>query len=60
MPGVSNIMQDWTFTQITKDGFIVNETIVRQKVAEKDFKEHTDAMLAQAVVTRTVEMEVNS
>lgn len=37
---------------------IVDETIVRQKVAQKDLKEHTDAMLARAVVARTVEMEV--
>lgn len=36
----------------------MDETIVRQKVAQKDLKEHTDAMLAQAVVARTVEMEV--
>lgn len=36
----------------------MDETIVRQKVAQKDFNEHADAMLAQAVVRRTVEMEV--
>lgn len=37
---------------------IVEETIVRQKVAQKDYKEYSDAMLAQAVVARAVEMEV--
>lgn len=39
---------------------LVDETIVRQKVAQKDLEEHTDAMLAQAVVARTVEMEVST
>lgn len=46
------------FLQITDQGMIVDETVVRQKVAQKDLREHTDAMLAQAVVRRTVEMEV--
>ena len=38
----------------------MDETIIRQKVAQKDLKEQTDAMLAQAVVTKTVEMEVKT
>jgi hypothetical protein len=46
--------------QITSEGMIVDETIVRQKVAQKDLKEHTDAMLARAVVAKTVEMEVSN
>ena len=49
-----------SFAQITAEGMIVDETIVRQKVAQKDNKEYNDAMLARAVVARTVEMEVPS
>lgn len=47
-----------SLAQITADGMIVDETTIRQKVAQKDNKEYNDAMLARAVVARSVEMEV--
>lgn len=44
--------------QITKNGMIVDETIVRKKVAQADLKEEADRMLADAVVKKAVEAEV--
>ena len=38
----------------------MDETIVQKKVAQKDLKEQTDAMMAQSVVAKTVEMEVKT
>ena len=37
----------------------MQETIVRQKVAQKDLKDHNDHLLAEAIVKKTVEMEVS-
>ena len=38
---------------------IVDEVIVRKKVAEADLREEADRLLANAVVKRAVETEVN-
>lgn len=37
---------------------IVDETIVRKKVAQADLKEDADKLLARAIVRKTVETEV--
>ena len=45
--------------QITADGLIVDESLVRKKVAEEDLKEYSDKLLAKAIVARSVEIEVD-
>lgn len=48
------------FPQITDKGMIVDETIVRKKMAEKDKKESEGAKVARDFIARSVEMEVPS
>ncbi len=36
----------------------MGESLVRKKVAEEDLKEYSDKLLAKAIVTRSVEIEV--
>lgn len=60
MPDKTIVNTRKLFPQITDKGMIVDETIVRKKMAEKDKKESEGAKVARDFIARSVEMEVPS
>ena len=46
-------------TQITRDGRIVDEGIMRVNNARKEHNAHSKGVLATSIVNRAIEIEVN-